>query len=363
MESLENDDDLGTLQRRLSALPAGLQELYACMISSIEPFYRDTAARTIQIVGLANMPLSPLAMYFADEDPAQALSDEKLLTQQDIEARHVTVAKRLKTRTAGLIEINSAARETSIGDSGSERSISDSTASAQKAKLREPGKVQYLHLTVKEFFSSGSLPNWVSSPSIDTITDCHRRNAASCLRQLQAVQSHSLHSYSQGRSASPGIGVGQYWLSMSGGILFMILHHCLQAERLGRASQLEVLEKLDHVITTAKPQLYDNSSSYDISVKLDEPIKWHWTYGRYGDWSEPQGWQSDYVAFLVTIGMIRSVIAKFRSGYDAAEKPGWPLLLYATCSLAPDYAITDMERDTIDPFLVAELLRRKCDLN
>ncbi|KAH6717476.1 hypothetical protein BKA61DRAFT_476598, partial [Leptodontidium sp. MPI-SDFR-AT-0119] len=53
VESLEDDDDLGTLQRRLSALPAGLQELYACMISSIEPFYRDTAARTIQIVGLA----------------------------------------------------------------------------------------------------------------------------------------------------------------------------------------------------------------------------------------------------------------------------------------------------------------------
>jgi hypothetical protein len=101
----------------------------------------------------------------------------------------------------------------------------------------------------------------------------------------------------------------------------------------------------------------------EYGFEITEERPWHWTHARYGDWSEPFGWQSDYISYLVTLGMTRNLVNKCQNGYRPDLKPGRPLLLYATCTLAPDYAIENLERDTVDPEMVEELLKRNCDPN
>jgi len=144
----------------------------------------------------------------------------------------------------------------------------------------------------------------------------------------------------------------------------MIMFHAREAERITKTSQLAYLEALDTLVMAHKPRFPNGISGYDeYGGEIAESREWHWTLDRYADWSEPCGWLSDYVSYLVTIGMTRSAIDKFNSGYNPATKLGRPLLLYATCTLAPGYAIGHLERDTIDPVMVEKLLKRKCDPN
>ncbi|KAK6841223.1 hypothetical protein PG987_002083 [Apiospora arundinis] len=105
------------------------------------------------------------------------------------------------------------------------------------------------------------------------------------------------------------------------------------------------------------------SGEYNRFQDTLESGKWHWTLGLYGDWSEPGDWDSDYITYLTTIGMTRSVLEKISLGYDPCKRLGRPLLLYATCNLAPDYAVGSLERDTVDPMLVEALLQRGCKPN
>lgn len=141
------------LQRRLSELPAGLEPLYQRMFENIQPRYHEQAAQLFRIVDIAASPLTPLALSFIDEDPKAALSvKHEVFSDDEIKQRHILVAKRLKSRCAGLIEI-----------------------SVSKGELGGPGfgeilsinwmyqRVQFLHLTVKEFLVSDKMQNWLAT--------------------------------------------------------------------------------------------------------------------------------------------------------------------------------------------------------
>ena len=71
----------------------------------IRPFYHKESAQVIQMVRLAGLTLSPLAMSFAGDNPRDALSHEAAFSDAEIAIRHCDVTKQLKARTAGLIEI------------------------------------------------------------------------------------------------------------------------------------------------------------------------------------------------------------------------------------------------------------------
>jgi hypothetical protein len=129
------------LQRRLLELLAGLEPLYQRMFENIQPRYHEQASQLFRIVDIAASPLTPLALSFIDEDPKAALSvKHEVFSDNEIKRRHILVAKRLKSRCAGLIE-----------------------TSVPKGELGGPGfgeilsinwmyqRVQFLHLTVKEF--------------------------------------------------------------------------------------------------------------------------------------------------------------------------------------------------------------------
>ncbi|KAK6863793.1 hypothetical protein PG995_000321 [Apiospora arundinis] len=62
------------------------------------------------------------------------------------------------------------------------------------------------------------------------------------------------------------------------------------------------------------------SGEYNRFQDTLESGKWHWTLGLYGDWSEPGDWDSDYITYLTTIGMTRSVLEKISLGYDPCKR-------------------------------------------
>ena len=144
-----------TLQERLSFLPAGLEPLYRRMLGQIDPFYHKHAAQIFRIVQSAVRPLSSLAMSFAGDNPRDALLEENILSGIEIANRHLQVAKRLKARTAGLIEISPLKLEGSENNSPNGNDTSSISGSKEKEDITwEPSRIQYLHLTVREFLWS-----------------------------------------------------------------------------------------------------------------------------------------------------------------------------------------------------------------
>lgn len=346
VEGLENEDEMKTLQKRLSALPAGLEPLYKRMVEQIDPFYHTQAARIFRMVQSAAQPLSPLAISFAEDKPSDALLEQSLLSGAEITEQHRKVAKRLKARTAGLIEIRSVTPGVVIDTPSSD------SHSEEYDTMPWPSWIQYLHLTVKEFLLSDNVPTWLATKLSETAADTHIDIVACCLRQIRATRSLELYDYFHTPSYSYGRCMS-YYETTAEGTVFMIISHGLELEWTTKSSLLPYLEALDDLVMAQAHAGYEKD-------ELSYP---HWTLGRYRDWLEPREWRSDYVSYLITIGMTRSVIDKFVRGYDPATKPGRPLLHYATRRLAPHFAIRDIERDTVDPIMVEELLKRKCDPN
>lgn len=354
IEGLQNRDDMKTLRSRLSVLPAGLKPLYKRMIDQIEPLYHEKAGRTFDMVRLAAKPLSPLAMSFSNHESREALSPRSILSDAQIEMRHSVVARQLKAHTAGLIEISELngdhRRE---GGFDTESSTQESVAS----KPWEQSRLQYLHLTVKEFLLNGDVPTWLANETSNSTQGVtHLRIAACCLLQLRVTHSLDLYDY---HIIIPGDSRNHlFYEYMTEGIIFMIMFHIRQAEQATNTSSLAYLESLDEIVT----------KGYLEGIRFGAPIKSriskrkipHWTTNRYDSFWEPHEWTSDYISYLVTIGMTHSVIDAFKRGYNPAAKPGRPLLLYAMDPPA-DVEVRSLGRDYPEPAIIEELLKRKCD--
>lgn len=336
-----------TLYRRLSVLPPGLEPLYQRMLEQIDPFYHMRAAQIFCIVDVAVKPLSPLALSFADDSPRDALSHQGTLSKREILHRHSQVEKRLKARTAGLIEINSTRHKVDgLGSSGYIGDYASSTSESGNRRHIEPSSVQYLHLTVKEFLRSAMVPTWLAAQTPEATVGAHVDIIACCLRQFRATKSLSAYQYTEKQSV---IRVSAYHETVTSGLVFMIMYHARQAETISKEALLAYLEVLD-------------SSIVARDSRLKSEFQGHWTTFRYLDWLEPE-WGSDYVSYLVTTGMTQSVIETFNRGYRPSKKLGRPLLLYAICESGPDYSIHDDRRNVINLVIVEELLIKGCDPN
>ena len=129
LEGLTNHDGLSDLQKRLRALPPELEGLYSTMLNSISPpFYLEQASRLLQLVYQSPSPLNPAGLSFADDEDQELAIKTKIgpITSSEFERRTKAMILRLKSRCAGLLEVQVTGRELS-------------------------GYVQYLHLTVREY--------------------------------------------------------------------------------------------------------------------------------------------------------------------------------------------------------------------
>jgi hypothetical protein len=145
LEGLRNSDRIPDLQRRLKELPADLEDLYRVMIRSLEPFYEQQASHLFQIVHNARIPLSVLAVSFADEeDPNFALRARMPLDWDDIGFRYEETVRRLNSRCKGLLEVRYHQGEDLLTDS----------------------KVDFLHRTVKDFLDTPEVWKRIISQSV-----------------------------------------------------------------------------------------------------------------------------------------------------------------------------------------------------
>ncbi|KAI0167217.1 hypothetical protein BJ166DRAFT_229544 [Pestalotiopsis sp. NC0098] len=360
IEGLRNRDNMSTLRRRLSNLPAGLEPLYKRMIEKIDPLYHKEAGRTFNMVLLAARPLSPLAMSFSEHESREALSPQSILSDAQIEMRHSVVARQLKAHTAGLIEISEFKRY-----HRRERGF-DTESSTQESVASKPwqqSRLQYLHLTVKEFILNGDVPTWLANEiSNSTQGVTHLRIAACCLIQLRVTYSLNLYDYHSIIPRDPWNGLFNEFMTED--IIFMIMFHIRQAEQATNTLGFSYLKSLDGIVTKEFLEEILLEVRFDAPSRTKSKIRKqripHWTTLRSAYWREPDEWMSDYISYLVTIGMTHSVIDAFKRGYNPAAKPGRPLLLYAMGPPA-DVDVGSLERDDPEPAIIEELLKRKCD--
>jgi len=164
LEGLTNSDTVRDLQRRLQTLPPELDSLYSTMLRGINPpFYKEQASRLLQIFYQLNGMVSSLALSFADEpDPQLAISaDLGPDSLQQVDARIDMTTNRLKSRCRGLLEVQKyyGSNKPDIVD-----------------HPQRPDKVQYLHLTVKEFLEKpevwSELLSWAPQRAFDSNVAC-----------------------------------------------------------------------------------------------------------------------------------------------------------------------------------------------
>jgi hypothetical protein len=146
LEGLQNSDRISDLQRRLRALPAGLEDLYLLMMNTLDKFYQQQASQLFQIVHRARLPLSVLSLSFADddEDPEFAIR-AKLdpLDEKELSWRYEETVRRVNSRCKGLLEVRVSSDKEHLVDS----------------------KVDFLHRTVKDFLDTPDIWKTIASQS------------------------------------------------------------------------------------------------------------------------------------------------------------------------------------------------------
>lgn len=102
-------DSLSDMRRRLEIIPTDLEMFFKQILESVEPFYHEKMATTLQIALAARQP-APAAIYkfhdeeYEDEEYALKLPLQALASKQATSIR-VQIARRLNGRCRGLLEV------------------------------------------------------------------------------------------------------------------------------------------------------------------------------------------------------------------------------------------------------------------
>lgn len=125
LEGVMKRDRISDLQRRLRALPADIEGMFANMLHQVDPTYLQQSSKLFQLVQsglefkfidgavLTPMLRSPnsggiyrfLLSFAVEDDDVDLHSPPKPYAEQEISYRCIEIRDRLKTRCAGLLEI------------------------------------------------------------------------------------------------------------------------------------------------------------------------------------------------------------------------------------------------------------------
>lgn len=149
-DGLTNRDRFSDLQRRLVSFPSELEDFFAQILDSIEPFYRSKMATTLQIAVAAHEPLHYI-MYdwhdkeYDDENYAIQMPITPLNDSEMSEIRECTVS-RLESRTHGLLELPEGQEE-----------------------------VTFLHRTVKDFLNTKKVADSLAQKVVPGFQFCSKK--------------------------------------------------------------------------------------------------------------------------------------------------------------------------------------------
>ncbi|KAI0098831.1 hypothetical protein GGR51DRAFT_537125 [Nemania sp. FL0031] len=157
---LSNFDRVVDLQRRLDELPADLENFYAKILDTIDPFYEKHAGQLFSIVAASKGKLTALGLSFTEEDTANERLFEtdqiSPLSPGEVALRIQIVRRRLSSRCKGLIEIPSdsysSPRTRPARATARASSLSGGTQSDVTLESLRP--VSYLHRTAKDYLKT-----------------------------------------------------------------------------------------------------------------------------------------------------------------------------------------------------------------
>jgi hypothetical protein len=107
LQGLTNHDGIGDLQRRLRALPPELDDLYSLMLNSISPpFYLVQCSKLLQLIYQSPDPINAVELSFADDADDDLVLRYTQHDLKDIFQRCKDILPKVKSRCAGLLEVN-----------------------------------------------------------------------------------------------------------------------------------------------------------------------------------------------------------------------------------------------------------------
>ncbi|KAG0652892.1 hypothetical protein D0Z07_0177 [Hyphodiscus hymeniophilus] len=327
---LGNRDEIVDLQRRLRELPSDLEALFRNMlIDRIDAFYQTKASMVFQMVrasrecndvlerfGEMPVPLTLFALSLADDnDPHLAMTSPiRPFTELEVSIRSNTMEDKLKSRCAGLLEVQ--------GTSGE-------IPNASRLDIAKAGgKLQYLHRTVKDYLEQPSVWSTITIKTESLAFDPNISLLKSCLLQMKAA-------HLQGKKIIPE----SIWRCVSLG-----LEYSRQVELSHNPAYVPLLEQLDLVMTYLLEQTGHTYTG-------------HWSRHYHPFETRPFEWYDTTKAVAVEYGLCAYLEhCLSQSSNNACEKKGRPLL---------DYAVSQnrKQRYPISPEVISVLLRHRADPN
>lgn len=139
-DGLTNHDTLLDLQNRLEKIPTDLGNFLKVMLESVDPFYHGKMASTLQIALTAKQSLPVIIYSFHDleyEDSYYAMKQKvEPWSKEKQDAFQGLFSRRLNSRCKGLLEVQGC-------------------------------KVEFLHRTVRDFFRTAEMRDFLASKAIE----------------------------------------------------------------------------------------------------------------------------------------------------------------------------------------------------
>ena len=203
---LANADRVVDLQRRLDSLPDDLEEYFKHMLDTIDRTYLQQTAQTFQ-VALESEPLNLMTYCMLDEletSPEYALNLEcRVMSEMNVRSRHHDMKLRINARCKDLLEVTRVANDNTLGCiRGAEltQSLPESILDYQ---------VDFLHRTVRDFFHTKYMDEWVGA----NVSEEFDYNLSLCAAFVAQIKNASLDPITEAevRTLSDlAIGMGHY---------------------------------------------------------------------------------------------------------------------------------------------------------
>lgn len=227
-KGLEDQDTTAELQRRIDALPEGLEELFKKSIESIEPVHQAQSARILQTALVAHKPLSIVAYHFLDVEiqNSEYAMDPNIDLHEDQVDFYERMRRRLHARSKDLLEVHEWDHQAEI----SCHLIS----------------VQFLHRTVKEFLGgSGDVSAMLRkrTPGFDPRTSI-------CRSLLAEIKTCPADEYSFR-------------------LMDVLMSYTHEVEVYNRIAQADVLDELDRHFTRRRQGIPRHWTNWYLEMRSD----------------------------------------------------------------------------------------------
>ena len=253
---LANADRTVDLQRRLDSLPDDLEEYFKHMLGTIDRTYLQQTAQTFQVALQASEPLNLMTYYMLDKletSPEYALKLEcQEMSETNIMSRHHVMKLRINARCKDLLEVTRVNNDNTPGYT-------------PRAKLTQrlpesflDYQVDFLHRTVRDFFHTRYMYDWVKA-NVSEEFNCNLSVCAAFVAQIKTA------------FLSPSTKTDFRTLS---DLAICMAHYAHRIEIHVGVAPTELLDSLFKLVVFEQLQAGASTSKTDVHVgRIDIPVR------------------------------------------------------------------------------------------